>query len=224
MITCAARTRTGRMHDENQDRLVAHPERGTFMVVDGMGGLADAAATAQVVVDLFPREARERVTALRGPDVVRDVTEALAELNERVRDTARTGPGTTGAAIALLLVRDGLALVVHLGDSRVYLARAGRVRRLTEDHSCNGQLTRFVGMPGAVVPGVSVHELAAGDRILLCTDGLTNSVDDHALGAVLTSAVGLDAACARLVDTATGSGAVDDISVIAVEFGARGSA
>ncbi|WP_367127969.1 PP2C family serine/threonine-protein phosphatase [Saccharothrix sp. HUAS TT1] len=222
MIECAARTRTGRLHDENQDRLAANPESGTFAVVDGMGGLADAAATAQVVVDLLPR-ASERVPALRGPDAAPAVAEAVAELSARVRSGARTGPGTTGAAVALLIVRDGLALVAHLGDSRVYLARDGLVRRLTEDHARDGQLTGFVGMAGAVVPGVSLHELVAGDRILLCTDGLTNSVDDGALAAVLTSADGLEAACARLVDAAADSGAVDDISVIAVQFGARGS-
>ncbi|RKT55174.1 PP2C family protein-serine/threonine phosphatase [Saccharothrix australiensis] len=220
MIRCATRTRTGRLHDENQDRLVAHPDSGTFLVVDGMGGLADAAATAQAVVDLLPRGACARAAASDGPDATRRVTEVLAELNERVRAGARTGPGTTGAAIALVLVRGGRALVAHLGDSRVYLARDGRVRRLTEDHASDGHLTRFVGMPGAVVPGVSVHELAAGDRVLLCTDGLTNSVDDHALGVLLTSAGGLESACARLVDAAARGGAVDDISVIAVEIGA----
>jgi PPM family protein phosphatase len=221
MIHCASRTRTGSLHEDNEDRVTTDMDCGTFMVVDGMGGLADAAATAQVIADCFPREVCERVEALSSPDVAREVTGVLAELNKHVRDTARSGPGTTGAAIAFLLVRDGLALVVHLGDSRIYLSRKGRIRCLTKDHSEDGHLTQFVGMPGEVEPGISVHELASGDRILLCTDGLTGSVDDRALGRMLASG-GLDRACGRLVDAATDGGAVDDISVVAVEFGVRG--
>jgi serine/threonine protein phosphatase PrpC len=221
MIQCATRTRSGALHDENQDRVATDVDRGIFIVVDGMGGLADAAATAQVVVDQFPPRLYERVSLLRDPDIAREVTCVLGELNVRVRDTARSGPGTTGAATALVLVRDNLALAVHLGDSRIYLVRKGRIRRLTEDHVEDGHLTQFVGMPGDVAPGVSVHELVAGDRILLCTDGLTGSVDDRALGSMLTSGE-LDRACGRLVDAATHGGAVDDISVVAVEFGVRG--
>ncbi|WP_250280884.1 PP2C family protein-serine/threonine phosphatase [Frankia sp. CiP1_Cm_nod2] len=221
MIRYAARTRTGHLHSDNQDRLAADVERGTFIVVDGMGGLAEASATAQAVVEQFPRRVRERVTALHGPDVAQAVTAVAAELNERVRQGARAGPDSTGAAVALLLVRDGLALVVHLGDSRIYLARDGRLRRLTEDHTRGGQLTRFVGMPGEVVPGVSVTELYACDRILLCTDGLTGSVDDRALAELLTTPDGLDGVCGQLVEAATAGGAVDDISVIAIEYDAR---
>jgi PPM family protein phosphatase len=217
MIQCATRTRTGSLHDDNQDRVAADVERGTFIVVDGMGGLADAAATAQIVVDRFP-QVLSRISALNGPDTAHAVIEFTAELNEHVRDTARSGPDTTGAAIAGLLVRDGLALAVHLGDSRIYLARKGRIVRLTEDHTDDGHLTRFVGMPGDVLPGVSVHELFAGDRILLCTDGLTGTVDDRALGSML-SLGDIDRACRQLLDAAIAGGAVDDVTVVALEWG-----
>jgi serine/threonine protein phosphatase PrpC len=217
VIQCAVRTETGRLHDENQDRVAADIERGTFVVVDGMGGLADAAATAQLVVDEFPLMFG-RVSTLDETDAVRVVTEFTAELNKNVRDTARSGPDTTGAAIAGLLVRDGLALAVHLGDSRIYLVRKGRLTRLTDDHTDDGHLTRFVGMPGEVLPGVSVHELVAGDRILLCTDGLTGTVDDRALCSMLSSGQ-IDRACGQLVDAAVAGGAVDDVTVVALEWG-----
>jgi serine/threonine protein phosphatase PrpC len=221
MIRCATGTRTGRLHDENEDRAGTDLERGTFVVADGIGGLADAAATADAVVHRFPRLVYEQVEALRGPDVEAVVTAIVAELNALVRQAARSGPGTTGAATALLLVRDGLALAVHLGDSRIYLARAGQLHRLTEDHVHDGRLTRFVGMPGEVVPGVSVHEIHPGDRLLLCTDGLTGGVDDEALGALLTGGE-VDVVCRRLVDAATEGGAVDDITVITVDYEPRG--
>jgi protein phosphatase len=221
VIRCATRTRTGRLHAENEDRAGTDVEHGTFVVADGIGGLADAAATADAVVHRFPIQVYEQVDALRGPDVEAVVTSVVAELNDLVRRAARTGPGTTGAATALLLLRDGLALAVHLGDSRIYLARAGRLVRLTEDHVRDGRITRFVGMPGDVVPGVSVHEVLPGDRLLLCTDGLTRSVDDEALGVLLTGGE-VDAVCRRLVDAAAEGGAVDDVTVIAVDYGPGG--
>ncbi|MFC4009980.1 PP2C family protein-serine/threonine phosphatase [Nonomuraea purpurea] len=222
MIRYAMRTQAGGLHGENQDVVAADPAGGTFIVADGIGGLADAAATARTVVDQFPRRLCEHVTAIRAPGVTHAVTEVVAELNERVRREARSGPGTTGTTAALLLVRGGAALAVHLGDSRIYLARDGRLDRLTEDHVREGRLTRFVGMPGEVVPGISVHELSAGDRFLLCTDGLTGSVDDEALGAILNTAADLEGVCERLINSAAAGGTIDDVSVIAVQYGGRG--
>jgi protein phosphatase len=195
-----------------------------FIVVDGMGGLADAAATAQLVVDQLPSRVCRSVSVLNRPDVAGAVGDAAAEFNERVRSTARCGPGTAGAAAALLLIRDGLALAVHLGDSRIYLARGGRIHRLTDDHSHDGQLTRFIGMAGDAIPGVSVHELDAGDRMLLCTDGLTGCVSDQELAEVLRTVDEVDHVCAQLIDVAAAGGAIDDISLIAVEYGGRARA
>lgn len=195
MIVYAVRTDAECVHDENQDRVRAEPCRGTFVVADGMGGLAD-------------------------PDGARSVTGAMVELNEQVRRTALCGPGTTGAATALLLVRGRAALAVHLGDSRIYHARSGRVARLTRDHALGGGLlTRFVGMGGAVVPGVSRHELRPRDRLRLCTDGLTGGVEDAELGELLSGARNVHRASRALIDAARAGGATDDVSVIAVECG-----
>ncbi|MBE1593326.1 PP2C family protein-serine/threonine phosphatase [Nonomuraea angiospora] len=219
MITYASGTRAGGLHEENQDRLAADPAAGTFVVADGIGGLADAALTARAVVEQLPLRVCERVTAIGAPGAARAAAEAAAELNDRVRDTARSGPGTTGAATALLLVRGGLALAVHLGDSRIYLARDGLLARLTDDHVHEGRLTRFVGMPGRADPDVSVHELSAGDRVLLCTDGLVHSVGDEELRAILTTAGDVEGVCERLLGAAAAGGAIDDVSVIAVQYG-----
>ncbi|GAB3875202.1 protein phosphatase 2C domain-containing protein [Kibdelosporangium lantanae] len=220
MIRCAAATRTGVLHDENQDRVATDLASGTFVVVDGMGGLADAAATAQIVVDRFPPLLAD-LGAVTGPDVMRTVTGFTTDLNTQVRATARSGPDTTGAAMAGVLVRDGRALAVHLGDSRIYLGRKGKFVRLTDDHTDEGHLTRFMGMPGDVFPGVSVHELSAGDRILLCTDGLTNSLDDREVSRLCGG--DLHVACERLVEAAVDGGAVDDVTVVLVEWGGHDS-
>ncbi|WP_157251324.1 PP2C family protein-serine/threonine phosphatase [Nonomuraea typhae] len=219
MITYATRTRQGRLHAENQDRLAADAAQGTFIVADGIGGLADAAATAQVVVDEFPAHVHARVTTLTVPEVTAEVSAVAADLNERVRRTARLGQGTTGAAIALLLLRGDRALTVHLGDSRIYLARDGVLRRLTDDHSHEGRLTRYVGMPGLATPEVSVHDLRAGDRLLLCTDGLNSRVDDVTLADLLSSTDDVAEVSRRLEGAAVAGGVIDDLSLIAVDYG-----
>ncbi|MGH3242433.1 MAG: PP2C family protein-serine/threonine phosphatase [Spirillospora sp.] len=219
MISFAARSRPGRLHAANQDRLATSTERGIFIVADGMGGGADAAATAQTVVDELPGRIHACVTTLTGPTARVAVQAAASELSERVRRSARHGPGTTGAATALLLIHGGRALAVHLGDSRIYLVRGRELTRLTDDHSEDGRLTRYMGMSAPAIPGVSVHDLAPGDRLLLCTDGLTGHVDDAVLAGLLASAEPVDEVSRRLVDAASDGGSADDVSLIVVDYG-----
>lgn len=215
MIRCAARTDAGSHHADNQDRMLADARAGWFVVADGIGGMADAGATAQIVVDELPARVLARIRAHE--DVGRAVLAATAEVNNRVRATARHGPGTTGSTAALLIVQGGSAVVVHLGDSRIYLARYGRLARLTVDHALpSGELTRFVGMPGSAEPDASLHAVLPGDRLLLCTDGLVGALDDEHVCRLLGSAR-LDAACRELVSAARAAGAVDDVTVIVVE-------
>ncbi|MCU1685292.1 MAG: phosphoprotein phosphatase [Amycolatopsis sp.] len=219
MIEYSTASQTGRLHRENQDRVVADAVRGIFLVVDGIGGLADAAATAKLVAAELRDLVHVHVPMLAEPGVADVVTGLVAELNERVRAAARSGPDTTGAAFALLVIRDGLALAVHLGDSRIYRARRGRFARLTEDHVLDGRLTRFVGMPGEVVPGISLHVLEPGDRFLLCTDGLVANVDEGLLGDALSTWTEVDVVCEGLVGHA--GEAVDDVSAVTLQYGGQ---
>ncbi|MGQ0576472.1 MAG: PP2C family protein-serine/threonine phosphatase [Pseudonocardia sp.] len=211
----AARSDVGSYHDDNQDRMLADAGAGWCVVADGIGGLADAGATAQIVVDELPGRVLARIRAHE--DIGRAARAATAEVNDRVRATARHGPGTTGATAALLIVGGGCAITVHVGDSRIYLARDGRLSRLTVDHALpSGELTRFVGMPGCAEPDASLHAVSPGDRLLLCTDGLVGSLDDEDVRRLL-GARPPDAACRELVAAARVAGAVDDVTVIVVE-------
>lgn len=215
----ASATRTGSRHRENQDRVAAHPRLGTYVVADGIGGLADGAACAQAVVDLLPPRVAGGVGPVIGADAGTAVTAATAALSAQVRTRARCGPGTTGAATALLLLRHDTALAVHLGDCRIYLAaRDGGFARLTDDHTRAGALTRFIGMGAAVTPGVSTRTLRGGDRLLLCTDGLTSALDDAGVREILAGACDVEQACGDLVAAAVDGGATDDIALVTVEY------
>src|SRR5262249_13579565 len=149
------------------------------------------------------------VADLSGDRAYERIQQALAELNRRVRAESerRTGhPGNLGATLDLVLVRAGMAVVVHLGDSRVYLCRAGRRTPLTHDAAyvqklldeglltpaeaaaCpgNGGPTRYVGMPGQPQADVCYLNLHPGDRLLLCSDGLTGELSEDRILAVLS--------------------------------------
>lgn len=219
MTVHASATRTGSRHHENQDRIAVHPRSGTYVVADGIGGLADGAACAQAVVDLLPRRVARGVGPVIGADAVPAVAAATAALSAEVCEHARHGPGTTGAATALLLLRHDAALTLHLGDCRIYLAaRDGGFARLTDDHTRAGQLTRFVGMGAAVTPGVSTRRLRGGDRLMLCTDGLTSVLDDARVREILAGACDVERACGDLLAAAVDGGATDDIAVVTVEY------
>lgn len=226
-VRAAALTDRGCLHPDNQDRMLVDARGGVFVVADGVGGLADAGSTAQAVVDGLAGGARH-VSAPAGPHARESVRAAVravvAEVNGWVRAASRYGPGNTGATAALLVLRADVAVVGHLGDCRVYLAHAGTLRRLTDDHAlATGELTGFVGMAEPAVPDVSLHVLQPGDRLLLCTDGLPSGVTDGELDGQLDEGVGavddLSGACRRLVDRARRGGALDDITVVAVRYG-----
>jgi protein phosphatase len=137
-----------------------------------------------------------------------------------------------GTTLVLALTRRGLVLVAHLGDSRAYLCRGGMLRALTRDHSFaqemidrreleaetaelrrwNGGPTRFVGMPHTPAADVRVLPWASGDRLLLCSDGLTGELNDETIRAVLCEPWPPERTCKELLDRANAAGGHDNIT------------
>src|SRR5437588_11693176 len=140
-IVYAYVTDRGRTHRWNEDRWFADPAFGLFLVADGMA----VETPAQLVVDLLPDTLRRQLdSATNLAASAEKVRAAIAEVSKRIHEVALAEPGAPwlglGATIALALVRWPVALVAHLGDSRVYLHRDGRLEPLTRDHSLIEQL------------------------------------------------------------------------------------
>jgi serine/threonine protein phosphatase PrpC len=115
------------------------------------------------------------------------------------------------------LVTDDQATVVHVGDSRAYLLTDGAtLRPLTRDHGLGGYITQALGLDRSMVPEVTHLDLATGDRLLLCTDGLTNMVDDTGVAMLLGEGDAGESADA-LVAAALANGGIDNVTVIVVE-------
>jgi serine/threonine protein phosphatase PrpC len=141
------------------------------------------------------------------------------------------GMGTT---VVALLVEAERGAIAHVGDSRAYRVRAGRIRQLTDDHSIVGELlrrqeitaddarehphrhvlTRALGVRGHVQPDLAELTLAPGDVFVLCSDGLTNHVEDHEIAKLVSEAADLEAGCASLIDLANRRGGEDNITVV----------
>ena len=189
--------------------------KGTLLiaVADGVGGgpggeIASAAAVDELAERFFSATGDGPIEE-RLADAIRDANTAVL----RAADTA--GKPDAASTLVAAVVRDGRAVIANLGDSRAYLVRTDASRQLTEDHSgaiANG-ITRFVGDPRGVQPDVFVEDLQSGDRLLLCSDGLTRHVD----AAEIFQRVAredTDGAVDDLVALANSRGGEDNVTVV----------
>jgi protein phosphatase len=143
-----------------------------------------------------------------------------------------------GTTVVSLLAAGGRVALAHVGDSRAYLVRDGRIRQLTDDHSVVGELvrrreiteldarehphrhvlTRAVGVRREVAPDLAELTSSPGDLFVLCSDGLTGLVRDEEIAEAASTGTDLDAICAQLVDLANERGGEDNITVVLVRY------
>jgi PPM family protein phosphatase len=228
----ASRTDTGHRRRRNEDSHVVRPP--LFAVADGMGG----AQAGEVASRLAAAALDERQGSADGNGEQR-IVELVQEANRRVfqratEDAATQGMGTT-MTVALVDDAAGSVSFGHVGDSRAYRVRDGELEQLTDDHSLVGELvrsgrlspqeagshpqrsviTRAVGTEPDVDVDTFTVEGRAGDVYLLCSDGLTDMVDERTiLEAVDGSGGDLERAARALVDAANAGGGEDNITVV----------
>ncbi|WLI88807.1 protein phosphatase 2C domain-containing protein [Massilia sp. R2A-15] len=227
--TSAARTDIGLVRSRNEDALLEMGERGVWAVADGMGGHAYGDVASGMVV--------EALQALADPgDIDRFAAAAgdqLRAVNRRLRDEAVLRKvAMMGSTVVVLLASGSEAAYVWAGDSRIYLYRNGRLRQLTRDHSqaeeyrahppgldappaMPNQITRALGAADTIDYEVGTLQVRDGDLFLLCSDGLSNPVEDQAIAEMLAAGD-----CRRAVDElvaqALANGGRDNISVVVV--------
>lgn len=227
----SAASHQGMVRQNNEDALF--PESAgeadgpvTLMVADGMGGhiagevASRLAVNAAAAVDLAPSD---RVSA--GNRAIRE---------EVAREPSLEGMGTTMTLVAL--DPEGSARFAHVGDSRAYLSRDGELSQVTQDHTVAAEyvtlgriapeeaathpqrhmLTRTLGLTRFVNVDEVEVSVQPGDRILLCSDGLTEMVPDSRIAEVLAER-GVEEAAWRLIDMANAAGGIDNISVIVID-------
>ncbi len=222
-LVAAAASETGRVRKNNED--AAYSGRWLFAVADGLGGhAAGEVASAAVIESLRSHDAEvapEALLAVLG----RAVAEANSEVARRVaEDPARRGMGTT---LTAMLVSGDRAALANIGDSRGFRLRDGQLRQITEDHTI-GMLVADAGFLAPVLAryvdgrpdrsaDLGVRDLCAGDRYLLCSDGLSPVVSAEAIRDVLVSAADPAEAVRQLVALAEETGAPDNVTIIVID-------
>lgn len=226
----AVRTDTGRQRNANEDSLFTRPP--VFVVADGMGGAQAGEVASKAAAESFDRE----LPAAPPERVLRETIEAA---NRTIHEHARSDPNLAGMGTTITAaIVDSEAEEVaigHVGDSRAYRLRAGKLERLTRDHSLveemrrKGQLTdaqaedhpqrsiitRALGPEPDVEVDLQTVPAQAGDVFLLCSDGLTTMLDDDSIARILTRATSISAAVRTLIDEANRAGGRDNITVVA---------
>lgn len=230
----------GKVRDENQDSILRAkiPLGELLIVADGIGGYKGGAVASRMVVENF----RAHLQALP-PDYppVRAIAEAAARTNANIIAAARA-PGSRynrmGSTVVMALVQRGAAgfhaWIGHIGDSRAYLVRDGRLIRLTNDHSAvqallnrnlitpeeavnhpdSSVLTRSLGHQPEVQIDVDKHDFAVGDTLLLCSDGLWGYVSEQEIQRVAAnSEITVETAARALLGLALAQGGHDNIAI-----------
>jgi serine/threonine protein phosphatase PrpC len=225
----------------NQPEVLLGDELGHLLVVaDGMGGHrgGEVASTMAVVgIESLLLNTIGWLFRLKGDSVLKELRETLKTTDRWVGDAANEkaelrGMGTT---VTMAYVTGNTLYIAHAGDSRCYLWRDGKLSRLTRDHTLVESLPisaeeaahhnmRHVvlnavggGTPG-VDPEVHKHAVQPGDRFLLCTDGLTETVADDVIEAILGAEAMPSSACQRLIAEANAGGGPDNITAVVVSF------
>ena len=227
-IATGVSTDIGRVREGNEDSYLVEPP--LFAVADGMGGHRGGEVASQLALETVERLFLEGRGTLS--EQIREANRAV--FSRSSEDRKVTGMGTT---LTATMIDEGVAHVAHVGDSRAYLLRAGAFRQLTEDHTLVGRMVRA----GEITPAeADVHPhrnvvtralgqeadlevdevdlgLLDGDRLLLCSDGLTNMVAEEQIQAILTSTADPQEAADRLVRAANRAGGLDNITVLVLD-------
>jgi protein phosphatase len=234
----AVRSDIGRVRTNNEDAFLADSDRGLFIVADGMGGIIGGEVASGLAVKAVSEYLLDHLGANAGTeDISTALMVALVEANRQIRERAdrQTELRGMGTTIILALVQGDTASLAHVGDSRAYLVRGDAIRQLTEDHSVVAQivkagtitgdearshklkhvLSQALGSSPSLTPGLRTIRLRRGDSIMLCTDGVTDMVEDVELASIVrTCAENVERACEEIVARANENGGRDNITVV----------
>ena len=236
LLRAAVRSDLGLRRPANEDAYALAEDLGLYLVADGMGGHTAGQLASRLAVEGAVRALRTLEGA--AASLTEKLRYSVSAANREVYDTAQARPQLAGMGttlVALLAGSERVALA-HVGDSRAYLIRAGRIRQLTDDHSLVGELvrrreisetaarghphrhvlTRALGVRRTVEPDLAELTPRAGDTFVLCSDGLTGHVRDEEIAEAVAKDADPGAVCAALVTLANTRGGEDNTTVVLV--------
>ncbi|MFY8083314.1 MAG: Stp1/IreP family PP2C-type Ser/Thr phosphatase [Rubrivivax sp.] len=237
----------GRARANNEDSVALDSQAQLAVLADGMGGYNAGEVAASMATSLVSSSLVQWLAGHTAP-TVRELAQAMGrsvnQANRAIFDAAVGNPRYRGmgTTLVMVVVARGQLVVGHVGDSRAYRLRGRRLQRLTRDHSLlqeqldaglitpaqaarsphRNLVTRALGVEAEVTLEAHDYSLKHDDLLLLCSDGLTDMVDDERIcGLLCHTRAGLQDACHALVEAANAAGGRDNISVVLVRAGAE---
>ena len=240
--TFHSRTDPGRARDNNEDAVAIDETGRVGVLADGMGGY-NAGEIASGMATAFIKSEMARWLAESGKHAkVKEIRRALEicvdNANRSIFNASGSNPQYSGMGTTLVVgvFHDATLILGHIGDSRCYRLRGGTLAQITKDHSLlqeqidaglitpeqaagssiKNLVTRALGVEDAVMLEINEHEVEAGDCYLMCSDGLSDMVDDAEIASILGGPVPMDQKSDILIAVANEHGGRDNISVLLV--------
>jgi protein phosphatase len=241
------RTDPGLARENNEDSVSYDEPTRLGILADGMGGynageIASGMATTFIKSELG-RWLSQAGRQANGREVRRAMEICVDNANRSIFNAANSNPQYSGMGTTLVVgvFQDGRLLLGHIGDSRCYRLRAGELAQITKDHSLlqeqmdaglitpeqaavstnKNLVTRALGVEDAVLLEVNEHRVEPGDIYVMCSDGLSDMVDDAGIAQILQGDGSLEDKAVRLIDAANGNGGRDNISVLLAQADAE---
>lgn len=231
----AGLTHTGTVREKNEDSILTDPTGVLWAVADGMGGYGHGSLASDIVIEHLSHVSED---ALAMPALRSKLHEANHEIYVR---STQPDMGPMGATVVAMMIQNSVAHIAWAGDCRAYMLRRGQLRLLTKDHTVVQDLmdqgvlhlqdgdnhperhvvTRAIGAEATVDVDAIGVPVVSGDRLLLCSDGLTACLGDLAISDHLGRKADAEQVCKSLVTSALQQGAPDNISVICIFAEAR---
>jgi protein phosphatase len=242
-IRVGKKTSIGNYRDNNEDRLYANPDVGIYVVADGMGGQVAGEQASQLAVDLIPMRIQENLrTDISDPTEIREaIRQSVMAANNAIlaRGAADPNVQNMGTTVVLGLQRGDRMYVAHVGDSRAYRLREGKIERITVDHNLaqalydaktiskeellthrfRHVLWKYLGSKEAADgPDIKDFDVRVGDRLLLASDGLTGVVDDEVIRKTVYGCDEPQKCAEELVRIALDQGSKDNVTCVLIYF------
>jgi len=235
MIRAAGLSHQGLVREQNEDRFVIDQSIGCFLIADGMGGHQAGEVASRIAAEVISKKIAQQTKNTR-LDPARILQNAIVAAHQTIRKQAQKaisqqGMGST-VVIAWLQPSGCQLWLGHIGDSRAYLQRGGELFRLTEDHTIynqarragllgpdpqthppRGVLSQALGASDVIAPETTRIELKPDDRLLLCSDGLTDMLSEEHISEFLSASDNIEIACHHLIQAALEQGGKDNVSV-----------
>jgi len=247
-IRVGCRTDVGLKREHNEDSFAVVDGAAlnglldcVLLVADGMGGMGGGDVASRITAHTVPETIHQLLQTSPYEELPSLLLQAFRVANQEVftRRADRIEQRSMGTTCVCALIRNGMLAIAHVGDSRAYLLRHGRLSLLTADHSAVWEeiqagrmtreeaeanryrhvITRAIGIAPDVEVDTSLHSLEVGDILLLCSDGLTTEVNEREIAQILVSSADPQEACNRLVESALHHGGSDNVTAIVARYG-----